>query len=96
VVARRLTNPGRAAWSPDGTRLALTMTPPDGPRGLYLIDVRTGKATLVLEHDRLGGVTWTGADALVAAVGVYAHLEGDDDSEIGLYRIRLPNVGGGR
>jgi Tol biopolymer transport system component len=82
---------GPTAWSPDGRRLALAIRPAGEPYGLYLVDVEAGDVHLVLEHDHLGGVTWASPRQLVAAVGVFSHAE-EDEGDVGLYRIRLPDL----
>jgi Tol biopolymer transport system component len=82
---------GPTAWSPDGRWLALAMRPAGEPYGLYLVDAEAGGVHLVLEHDHLGGVTWASARELVAAVGVFFRIE-DGDGDVGLYRVRLPDL----
>ncbi|MFN8232254.1 MAG: hypothetical protein U0V56_01805 [Actinomycetota bacterium] len=45
-------------WSPDGTRIAFN----DGSGGVYVVDVRTGERTLVVESDHLPA--WVDDDTL--------------------------------
>jgi hypothetical protein len=91
ILVRGATHVGPAAWSPDGRWLALAMKPDDGPIGLYVVNVRSGRTRLVIERDHLGGAEWLPAHILIVAIGVFSHLEGAD-GDVGLYRIRLPHL----
>lgn len=83
-----LSNASRAAWSPDGRWLAVTLQPVDKLMGLYLIDVSRRTAHLVA-HGDFGGVTWIGSHRLVAAIGVSSDLPGGH-GRAGLKLITLP------
>jgi dipeptidyl aminopeptidase/acylaminoacyl peptidase len=91
VLLRNATQVGPTAGSPDGRWLALAVKPASKPYGLYIVDSHAGDARLVLEYHNLGGVAWSSQRELIAAVGVFSHVEGAD-GDVGLYRIRLPDL----
>lgn len=91
VLIRNATRVGPAAWSPDARWLALALKPAGKPYGLYIVDSHAGDARLVLEYHNLGGVAWPSQRELIAAVGVFSHVDGAG-GDVGLYRIRLPDL----
>jgi Tol biopolymer transport system component len=56
-----------ATWSPDSTRLAMTVWLSGNTVGLDTFDFRTGKRSLVPDAQGLMGGQWVGQDVLVAA-----------------------------
>ncbi len=49
---------GSAAWSPDSRRLVAAMKPRNAPAGLWLVEVSTGAARLLLGGTAFAGATW--------------------------------------
>lgn len=90
-LVREITNVSGAAWSSDSRWLALSLKPKDGPEGLYLVEVGTGKLVLVLVGTQFGAPTWIRGDASLA-VPVGTESRGSEDkSDVGLYVMTLPN-----
>jgi hypothetical protein len=48
LLTNLVDNVARASWSPDGRWLALSMDPADGPDGLWLVQVATGRHFLLM------------------------------------------------
>jgi hypothetical protein len=88
-LVREATNFTAAAWSADSRWLALGFEPKDRPEGLYLIDVATGRLTLVLEGD-FGAPTWLPGDGRLA-VPVGSDPSKEAHGDVGLYVVSLPN-----
>jgi TolB protein len=73
------------AWSPDGSQLAVTVFPSDGPRQLWL--VRGDGPRLLAEADNVGPPSWSpdgrsiayvGADAQGSAIHIVTVVSGED------------------
>jgi len=84
---------GAAAWSPNSRWLALSMELANGEKGLWLVEVATGKLHLVLGIDGVGEAAW-GPDgaSLIAIAGLNADVRTPRPTEIGLYVIDLPDL----
>jgi hypothetical protein len=88
-----LRNAGGSAWSPDGRWLAAWLHPDRGEKGLWLVEVATGKLHLVVGGDEVGAATWApDGRTLVATVGPRAHFPNDYTGPVGLFVIDLPDL----
>jgi Tol biopolymer transport system component len=63
--------PAISAWSPDGRWLAVTTQTRDGPYGLWVVSVRTGRTYLVLHNGNLnaGAPVWLPDGRLIVGIG---------------------------
>jgi hypothetical protein len=74
------------AWSPDGRWLALALDPEDGPPGLWLVEVATGKHFLVASGSGYGSSDWLPDGHTVVATLTRRR------QHAGLAVIKLPNL----
>jgi dipeptidyl aminopeptidase/acylaminoacyl peptidase len=98
LLVPNLANAGGSSWSPDGQWLTLALKPRDAPEGLWLVHAASGRRFLLLPGRQFGGTAWLpGGRRLIAAVGIFSTLPYADEtygkSDVGLYDIRLPNLG---
>jgi hypothetical protein len=90
-LVRGAINLTKAAWSSDGQWLALSLKPMNGVEGLYLVEVATGKLVLVLEGSQFGAPTWLPGDgSLAVPIGTGSRFS-QEQSDVGLYIVRLPD-----
>jgi hypothetical protein len=80
--------PARSAWSPDGRLLVLSMNPNDGPDGVWVVEVATGRKALLIESDHVGSATFLPGGEVAVSSGIFSHDR--ETSDVGLYVFALP------
>lgn len=78
AIGDEVMHPQSLAWSPDGRSVAYSGQTVDGDSGIWVLDVKTGQANLVLAG-RYADVAWSPDGRSIAAVSLSIDAGADDD-----------------
>lgn len=84
---------GASSWSPDGRWLVVPLDFENGERGLWLIEVATGKRYRLMDREDIGAAAWSpDGRSLAVPVGTLSRYISSTPGPVGLYIIDLPDL----